>query len=95
MILITGITGYIGSHLALYFDKKKISYVGVDNLSYSYKSNINNKKNLFIADISNLKKIGSILEKYNINTIIHAAALSYVLEAEKEKKKDQYKNLGY
>ena len=72
MILITGITGYIGSHLALYFDKKKISYVGVDNLSYSYKSNINNKKNLFIADISNLKKIESILEKYNINTIIHA-----------------------
>ena len=86
MILITGITGYIGSHLALYFDKKKISYIGVDNLSYSYKSNLNNKKNLYISDISNLKKIESIIEKHNIHTVVHAAALSYVLEAEKEKK---------
>ena len=86
MILITGATGYIGSHLALYFDKKKINYIGVDNLSYSYRSNINNKNNLFVSDISNSKKIGTLIEKYNVKTIIHTAAFSYVLEAEDKKK---------
>ena len=44
MILITGVAGYIGSHLASYFDSKNIKYVGLDNLLYSYKSNISNKK---------------------------------------------------
>ena len=47
MILITGSTGYIGSHLANFFEKNKINYVGIDNLSYSYKSNILNKKKHF------------------------------------------------
>ena len=47
MILITGSTGYIGSHLCYYLKKKKIKFVGIDNLSYSYKSNINQKDNHF------------------------------------------------
>ena len=47
MILITGSTGYIGSHLSYYFQKKKIEFIGIDNLSYSYKSNINKKTNHF------------------------------------------------
>lgn len=47
MILITGSTGYIGSHLCCYLKKKKIKFVGIDNLSYSYKSNINQKDNHF------------------------------------------------
>ena len=44
MILITGVAGYIGSHLANYFDNKNVKYVGIDNLLYSYKTNISNKK---------------------------------------------------
>ena len=57
MILITGSTGYIGSHLSLYFQKKKIEFIGIDNLSYSYKSNINKKANHFFFDISSKKKV--------------------------------------
>ena len=56
MILITGSTGYIGSHLSYFFKKKKIPFIGVDNLSSSYKSNIDNKTNHFFIDISNKKK---------------------------------------
>ena len=87
MILITGSTGYIGSHICLFFDKNKIDYIGIDNQSYSYKKNVFNKKKQLKIDISDEKKILKILQKYNINLIIHAAASSYVLDAEKNRHK--------
>ena len=87
MILITGSTGYIGSHISDFFDKKKINYIGVDNHSYSYKRNVRNKKKHLKVDISNNKKIIKIIKKYNISLIIHAAASSYVIDGEKNKKK--------
>lgn len=90
MILITGLTGYIGSHIATCFDKKKINYIGIDNLSYSYKSNIKNKHKLVICNISDKTKINMLFKKYKIKTVIHTAAYSYVLEAEKMSK--IYKN---
>ena len=41
MILIfTGSTGYIGSHILQFFDKNKIDYIGIDNQSYSHKKNV-------------------------------------------------------
>ncbi len=86
MILITGSTGYIGSHLSQFFLKKKIHYIGIDNLSYSYKNNVTDIKNHNFFNISNKKKIEYLIKKYKINTIIHAAASSYVLEAERFKK---------
>lgn len=91
MILITGSTGYIGSHLSKYILNKKLKYIGVDNLSYSYKTNIKDINNHFFFDISNKKKMVEIIKKFEIKTVIHTAASSYVLEAEK-KKKDYYIN---
>ena len=85
MILITGVSGYIGSHLASYFEKRKIDYIGIDNLSYSFKSNVPNKKKIFLTDISNVLKINYLLKKFKVTTIIHAAAAAYVIEAEIEK----------
>ena len=87
MILITGSSGYIGSHIASFFDQKKIDYVGIDNYSYSYKENVSKKEKNFKLDIAETNKIKKIIQKYNIKTIIHAAAFSYVLEGEKNKKK--------
>ena len=86
MILITGSTGYIGSHLSQYFVNKKVRYIGIDNLSYSYKTNVSNIKNHNFFCISNKRKVEYLIKKYNIHTVIHAAASSYVLEAEKCKK---------
>ena len=93
MILITGVTGYIGSHLAYHFDNNKIKYIGIDNLSYSYKSNLKNKKKFFKLDISNLNKINYLFKKYKITKVIHTAAFSYVMEAEKNKKKYHTNNV--
>ncbi len=86
MILITGSTGYIGSHLSQFLLKKKIPYIGIDNLSYSYKTNVSNVKKHNFFCISNNKKVKQLIRKYKIHTVIHAAASSYVLEAEKRKK---------
>ena len=93
MILITGSTGYIGSHISEFFEKKKINYIGVDNNSYSYKQNVLNKKRHLKVDISDNKKISKIIREYNINLIIHAAASSYVIDGEKNKKKYYENNI--
>ena len=87
MILITGSTGYVGSHISKFFDQKKINYIGIDNLSYSYKRNVKNKNKHFKIDISDKKKIYKIFKDFNIDLVIHAAASSYVLDGEKNRNK--------
>ena len=91
MILITGVAGYIGSHLANYFDNKNVKYVGIDNLLYSYKTNIYNKKKFYHLDLSDTKKFFYFFKKFKIKTVIHAAACSYLIEGE-IKKKFYYEN---
>jgi len=93
MILITGCAGYIGSELCKKFSLLNIEYVGVDNLSYSNKNNIFDKKKFFKCCISNEKKISSIINKFKINTVIHAAAFAYVNEGELNKKKYYINNV--
>ena len=87
MILITGSTGYVGSHISKFFEQKKINYIGIDNLSYSYKRNVKNKNKHFKIDISDKKKIYKIFKDFNIDLVIHAAASSYVLDGEKNRNK--------
>ena len=87
MILITGSAGYIGSHISTYFEKKNIKYIGIDNLSYSYKKNISKNQKHFFFDISNKTKLSKLINKFKPSTVIHCAASSYVLEAEKNKDK--------
>ena len=93
MILITGSAGYIGSELCKFLEKKKINYIGIDNLEYSYRSNIFNKRNFIKSCISNKKKISKILIKYKVNTIIHAAAFAYVNDAEENRTKYKINNI--
>lgn len=93
MILITGSTGYIGSHISLFFEKKNINFIGIDNLSSSYKKNVTKNQRHFYLDISNKKKINNLFKKYKPKTVIHCAANSYVLEGEKNKKKYNLNNV--
>ena len=91
-ILVTGGAGYIGSHLIELLVKKKTNRViVVDNLSTGYKTLINKKSKFFKSDINNKKLINKLINKFNIDTIIHLAASLNVNEAEKNKKK-YYKN---
>ena len=56
MILVTGSAGYIGSEICSNFKKLKIKHIGIDNLKYSYSTNIVNKRNFQKCCISDEKK---------------------------------------
>ena len=86
MILITGCAGYIGSQLSYVLHKHKYKFIGVDNLKYSYKENFKFPKYFYKIDISN-KSISKILNQHKIDTVIHCAAYSYVMDGENNKKK--------
>ncbi|MCA9497340.1 MAG: dTDP-glucose 4,6-dehydratase [Nanoarchaeota archaeon] len=86
-ILVTGGTGFIGSNFILYMLKKygnKINIINYDKLTYAANlknlKEVENLKNYFFvkADICNNKKVENVVEKYNIDTIVHFAAESHV-----------------
>ena len=87
MILITGSAGYIGSEICKKFEKSKKNYIGIDDLKYSYKKNVYNKKKFIKACISDNNAISKIVKKHKISFILHTAAFAYVNDAEKNKKK--------
>ena len=78
-ILITGVCGFIGFHLAKYFISKGSIVIGIDNLRKTYK-HIYKKKRLdilkksknFIFHKQDLKNF-SKFKKYSFNLIIHLA----------------------
>lgn len=90
-ILITGGAGYIGSHIAEQFIKKKYDVIILDNLKTGHEKLINQKANFIKGDINNKKLVNNIIRRYNIQTIIHLAAFLNVSEAERNKSR-YYKN---
>lgn len=88
MILLTGGTGFIGSHTAVELIQANYDLVIVDNLSNSNIDVINKiqaivKKNVtFIeGDIRDKNLISSTIKKYLITTVIHFAGLKSVNES--------------
>ncbi len=91
-ILITGGAGYIGSHTAEILIKNKKKVLIVDNLSTGSKKLINKKAKFFKTNILNKNKVKKIIEKNDIDSIIHLAAVLSVGESEKNPKK--YKRIN-
>jgi UDP-glucuronate 4-epimerase len=96
-ILVTGIAGFIGSHLAKNLLERGESILGIDNLSNYYdvnlkKDRLNNlkiHKNLTFEniDISNYDDLEKVIKKYKISKVCHLAAqagVRYSLEAPME-----------
>ena len=83
-ILITGVAGFIGFHLAQKLLKKNFKIVGIDNLNPYYdiglKKNRNkilkkNKNYLFKnIDIKNFKSVENIFKKNNFSIVVNLAA---------------------
>jgi UDP-glucose 4-epimerase len=77
IICILGGLGYIGSHIGLKFLKSNVEVLLIDNLSNSSISVLKNiyeiYKNVMFedCDINNVEKLGCILTKYNISTVIY------------------------
>ena len=93
MILLTGSAGYIGSHISHIFEKNKIKYIGIDNLSKSSTTNIINKKRFLKLDYGNKSKMIKFLTSNSFSSVIHCAAYAYVLEGERKKKIYFYNNV--
>ena len=87
-ILVTGASGYIGSHTVLSLLKKGNNVVAIDNFSNSKKNVIkkikkisNNNFTFYKCDIKNYKKLLSIIKQKKITSIIHFAALKSIEES--------------
>ena len=85
-ILVTGGAGFIGSHLVKLLVNKYPKYhiINMDVLTYA--GNLENLKDIehkenytFVkCDICDLKKVKTIFNEYNIDSVIHLAAESHV-----------------
>ena len=74
-IFITGVAGFLGSHLADRMIEKKIEVVGVDNLSGGFIENVNTDVEFHIADCMDIDK----MKKYSkgCDVIFHAACTAH------------------
>ena len=90
-ILITGGAGYIGSHIVEILIKQKKKNLIIDNLSTGYSKLINKKARFLKINIQKTKKINIIINKYQIDSVIHLAA-SLVIGVGEKYPKRYYKN---
>ncbi|MBQ3408633.1 MAG: NAD-dependent epimerase/dehydratase family protein [Clostridia bacterium] len=70
-IFITGVAGFLGSHIADRMIELGYEVIGVDNLSGGFMENVNPKIKFFKEDCNNLKKMNEIMQGCDI--VFHAA----------------------
>lgn len=87
-ILLTGGTGYIGSHIALTLIKSGFKVILLDNLANSKKSVLDSLENIcglrppFVrGDVRDVSKLEAVFSKYHIDGVIHLAGLKAVGES--------------
>ncbi|QWD80068.1 UDP-glucose 4-epimerase GalE [Polynucleobacter sp. MWH-Spelu-300-X4] len=101
MILLTGATGYIGSHTWVELINASHQVVGVDNFSNSnpkvlarIREITNQEPLLFEGDVRNTELLNQIFERYSIDAVIHFAALKAVGESVQKPIEYYQNNLG-
>lgn len=76
-ILVTGVAGFLGSHLAEALIKQGHDVFGIDNLVGGYRGNIPYGVHFFQADLNDSLDIGIILREYQPEVIYHCACTPY------------------
>ena len=73
-VLITGIAGFIGSHLADYLIEQGHEVMGIDNLFTGDMQNVNEKAYFIHADIRNLETMIGLFNDIKPDWVFHEAA---------------------
>lgn len=101
MILLTGATGYIGSHLWVELLKSNYPVIGIDNLSNSNRQNLEVIKEasgsspIFMeGDVRNPEFLDHVFTKYPIDLVIHLAALKDIQDSMLHKQEYEDCNVG-
>ena len=72
-VLVTGGAGYIGSHMVLALAEGGESVVVIDNLSTGFSAFLPEGVPLFIGDAGDENLVESVIEQYNVESIVHFA----------------------
>lgn len=80
-VLVTGGAGYIGAHMLLALDATGEKTVAVDNLSAGSKQNCPDNIPFIEADVGNQALMADIIERHNIEEIIHFAGTILVSQS--------------
>lgn len=76
-ILVTGVAGFMGSHLAEYLAKEGHEVYGIDNLSIGIESNIPEGIDFDIVDMRNADLMDSYLQTVKPELVFHLAAWAH------------------
>ena len=74
-VLVTGVAGFLGSHLAEKLVNLKNKVVGIDNLIGGYPDNIPKNIEFFNTDCCNLKKMNELMA--GVDVVYHCAATAH------------------
>ena len=74
-VLITGVAGFLGSHLSQKLAESGNQIVGVDNMTGGYKDNIPKNIEFFSMDCCDLKKMNQAM--MNVDVVYHCAATAH------------------
>jgi UDP-glucose 4-epimerase len=74
-VLITGVAGFMGSHLADAFLEKGYSVIGIDNLIGGYKDNVPDQVEFHEVDLDNLDLIQDLF--LGVDLVVHTACTAY------------------
>jgi UDP-glucose 4-epimerase len=74
-VLITGVAGFMGSHLADAFLAKGHQVVGIDNLIGGYAENVPSGVDFYALDLANLDELHGPFQK--VDLVVHTACTAY------------------
>ncbi|MCF8259609.1 MAG: UDP-glucose 4-epimerase GalE [Melioribacteraceae bacterium] len=79
--LVTGGAGYIGSHFVKKLASSGKEVLVLDNLSRGHKESIHPKTSFVNVDLTDRDKLFDIIQKEEIDAVVHFAAFAYVGES--------------